>query len=216
MLTLALELKTLLIAPHIVDTLVPLVFPTADKVLTPRFYRDPDKHPMGDNDKLIDVTSCLSLLHITALGCMSDIEHITRFWRLVPLGLVLGCLSQNQLPQDFELMLKILSTSVLKDSFGPIIVHDSQQQDLYAMYIIDRLGYPLYERPYQADSDQRMELDVVLKMRLEILPLLMGMTRSPFASAALALHPTFIARLVCLISDGLDVLYDRRSDHELR
>jgi hypothetical protein len=210
MLTFALELKTLAIAPHIIDTLVPIAQRTADLVAIPRFNTEsPEPY-----DKDIDVSSCLALLHLSALGCMGETQHITRFWRLIRWDFVLLTLSTNQPTSDFEMMLKILSTSVLRDTFGTIAPDDANTQREYTKYIIDRLTYPLFEIPYMPTSMDKVPPDVLLHLRLEILHLLLGMTRSPYASLALATHPNAVGRLVSLMSDELDVLYDYRAGHE--
>lgn len=166
---------------------------------------------MEGYDKVIDVASYLNVLHMTALGCVSDLEHITRFWGLMRLDFVLLCLSQNQPTEHFHQMLKILSTSILRDSFGNI---DPSKQTLDPVYIIDRLTYPLFQVPFQPTVDIRLEPEVLLPLRLGCLQLLTSMTRSPFASTALAQHQTTLGRLVCLMSDTLDTLYDWRAGHD--
>ena len=55
-----------------------------------------------------------------------------------------------------------------------------------------------------------------LNYGLEIVSLMTGMTRSPYAGNALASHPTAIGRLISLISDELDGLYDHKSGREDR
>jgi hypothetical protein len=209
MLTLALELKTMSISPHILDTLIPIAQKTTDCVAIPRFN---SQVPEEVHEKNINVTACLSLLHLASLGCMSEQEHITRFWRLMRWDFVLFMLSQNQPTQDFEMMLRILSTSVLKDSFGTI--QGDNMQSIQVGYILDRLTWPLCEVPCLPMKTDKLEAGVLLKLRLHILQLLTGMTRSPFASMAIATHQNAIGRLVSLMSDELDVLYDYRSGHE--
>jgi len=205
----ALELKTTAIAPHIIDNMLPLLQTTVDKVVIPRFYR----RPVEGFDEVINVTSYLTVLHVTALGCMSDLEQITRFWRLIRLDFVLLCLSQNQPTENFHQMLKILSTSILRDTFGNI---DPGKQTLDGVYIIDRLTYPLFQVPFQPTVDIRLDPRTLLPLRLGCLQLLTSMTRSPFASAALAQHQSTLGRLVCLMSDTLDTLYDCHAEQELR
>jgi hypothetical protein len=211
MLTLALEIKTLAIAPHVIDTLVPIAQLTADLVAIPRF-RTESPEPY---DKDINPSSCLAILHLAALGCMNEISDIKRFWRLMRWDFVLLMLSTNQPTSDFELMLKILSTSVFRETFGMIAPDDPNTQQEYARYIIDRLTYPLFEIPYMPTGTDKVPPDVLLHLRLEILHLLMSMTRSPYASLALANHPNAVGRLVSLMSDELDVLYDYREGHKL-
>ena len=209
MLTLALELKTLAIAPQVIDTLVPIAQLTADLVAIPRFSTE----STAPYDKDIDPSSCLAILHLAALGCVTEISHMRRFWRLMRWDFVLLILSTNQPTSDFEMMLKILSTSIFRDTFG-MIASDSNTQQEYARYIIDRLTYPLFEIPYMPTGTDRIPADMLLHLRIEILHLLMSMTRSPYASAALANHPNAVGRLVSLMSEELDVLYDYRAGHE--
>lgn len=211
MLTTALELKTLSVAPHIIDTLVPLVQLTGDLVAIPRFNRK-SADPF---DKDIDVSACLTLLHLAALGCMSETQHITRFWKLMRWDFVLLILSQNQPTTDFEMMLQILSTSVLRGSFGTISA-DSDTQNNHVGYIIDRLTWPLFEIPCLPVSMDKLDAASVLRLRLQILQLLIGMTHSTYSALALAQHQNAIARIVSLMSDELDALYDYKSGYEER
>lgn len=211
MVTLAIELKTLTIAPHVVDSILPIIQRTADYVAIPRF----NKHSPAPYDKYINVSDCLALMHLVALGCVPEKEHITRFWKLVRWDFILMMLSQNQLTEDFEMMLRILSTSISRDSFGAIAL-DETEQSQHTSYIIDRLSYPLFEVPYLPSSMTPMEPKVVQRLRLGILYLLIGMTRSPYSSNALALHPNAIGRIVSLIVDEMDALYDYSGTHTQR
>ncbi|KAK6596222.1 DNA repair protein [Botrytis cinerea] len=210
-LTFALESKTLSIVPHIIDQLIPLVQKTADLVAIPRFKSE----PCDPYDKDINVSACLALTHLAALGCVPEQEHITRFWKLMRWDFVLLMLSQNQPVADFEWMLRILSTGVLKDSFGSNPDDNPKfRASTNAGHIIERLTYPLFEVPCLPMSVAKVDPDVVLKLRLEIVSLMTGMTRSPYAGNALASHPTAIGRLISLISDELDGLYDHKSGRE--
>ncbi|KAB8297960.1 hypothetical protein EYC80_001738 [Monilinia laxa] len=205
----ALELKTLSIVPHIIDQLIPLVQKTADLVAIPRFKNElPDPY-----DKDINVSACLALTHLTALGCVPEQEHITRFWKLMRWDFVLLMLSQNQPVSDFEWMLRILSTGVLKGSFGSNPDDNPKfRASTNAGHIIERLTYPLFE--VLPTSLGKVEADVVLKLRIQIILLMTGMTRSPYAGKALVSHPNAIGRVVSLISDELDNLYDHKAGHE--
>lgn len=210
MLTLALEMKTLAIAPYIIDALVPIAQLTADLVAIPRFGT---KSP-APYDEDINPSSCLAILHLAALGCMNDTSDMKRFWRLMRWDFILLILSTNQPTEDFEMMLRLLSTSVFHDTFGMIAPDDPHTQQKNTGYIIDRLTYPLFEIPYMPTGTDKVPADVLLHLRLEILRLLMSMTRSPYASLALASHPNAVGRLVSLMSDELDVLYDYCAGHE--
>lgn len=210
MLTLALELKTTQIAPHIMASLVPLAQSTIDLVAIPRFK---NRKPPEDLDKAIHSCTLLSLLHLEALGCMSEEQHITHFWGFMRWDFVFTMLSNNHTPTDYELMLSILSTGILRDSFGPIA---QDGYELWISHIIDRLTYPLHEVPPKPLSHEKIESSQLRKLQLQILHLMIGMTRSPYSSLALASHQNAIARLVTLMSDEFDALYDYKFGHEDR
>jgi hypothetical protein len=210
MLSLALEMKTTLIAPYIIDTLVPLAQLTVDSVGITRFKNRPPE-PF---EKDVDVTACMGILYLAALGCMSEQEHITRFWKLMRWDFVLYMLSANQNEADSELLICLLSTSVMKESFGAIPGDGSE--DVQTGYILDRLTMALNEVPTLPRCLDKMPAGALAKLRLRILHLLTSMTRSPFASRAIAMNAHTIGRLVYLISDELDVLYDFKDSHEER
>ena len=192
------------------DNLVPLIQITIEKVAIPRFK---NRKPPEDEQKAIDSTTFLALLHLEALGCMSEEQHITRFWKLMRWDFITVMLSNNHTPLDYEITLSILSTGVLRDSFGPIAENDYFP---WVDHIIDRLTYPFYEIPPKPLSPEKIELAQLRKLQLQILHLMTGMTRSPYSSLALAKHPHAIARLVTLMSDAFDALYDYKSSHEER
>jgi hypothetical protein len=210
MLSFALELKTSLIAPHIIDSLVPVTQLTADLMAIPRFKSS----SAGELEKDIDVGACMSILHLAAQGCTSNPEHITRFWKLIRYDFVLLMLSTNQPQAHYEIMLQLLSTGVFRDTFGPMPIDITQDRQI--AYILDRFSYVLYEVPCLPMSNEKFNLAALSKLRIQIVQLLTSMTRSPFAGKAMAIHPVLIGRLVSLISDELDLLYDYQPRHEER
>ena len=207
MLSFALELKTSLIAPHIIDSLVPVTQLTADLVAIPRFK----SWSTGGLEKDIDVGVCMSILYLAAQGCTYNLEHITRFWKLMRYDFTLLMLSTNQPQAHYEIMLHLFSTSVFRDTFGAMPVDITQDHQI--AYILDRFSYVLYEVPLKPMSNDKFDLGVLSKLRIQLLLLLTSMTRSPFASKAVATHPLLIGRLVSLISDELDLLYDYQAHH---
>jgi hypothetical protein len=211
MLTLALELKTTAISPFISDTLVPLAQLTADIIIIPRFQTK----PTNDHEKDISVSACLALLHITALGCMCEQQHIIRFWKLIRFDFVLVMLSTNHPTPEFEMMLRILPTRIFRDGFGAIM-GDSVKSIQVVDNILDRLTYTMFEVPLLPGSSEKMDLGVLSNLRFKVIQLMTSMTQSPFASKAMAMHPLAIGRLVGLISDEIDDLYDYKARHEER
>ncbi|RKF56411.1 putative dna repair protein rad26 [Erysiphe neolycopersici] len=207
LLTLALELKTTSLAPQLVDKLLPTTQRTADFIAIPRFQsRLTEKF-----DKDINLSACISLLYLVSLGCMDNPQYITRFWQFMRWDFVLVMLSTNQLPTDYDLTLRLISTSAMKNSFGAL--PGGEKQHLQTGWIIDRLTYPLNEHPCKPMSADKFESKSLNQVRLNILQLMVRISKSPYASKALATHPHAIGRLICLISNEIDALYDFFSEN---
>lgn len=211
MVTFALKLTTPSIAPRLISSLVPIAQDTADLVFVPRYKRSP-KLP----DTEIDGTACMSLLHLVAQGCMSDRKDIVIFWELMRPDFIQCTLSPNQVRSDFRIMLRLLSTSVMRESFGSIgpfeyLLHKTQTRD-----ILSRLMHFIAEVPLLPLTGEKFDSVVLSKERIQILQLLTAMLRSPYAGREIALHPQMIGELVGLLSDELDVLYDYKSGYENR
>lgn len=210
LLTLALGLKTTSLAPQVVDKLLPTAQRTADFIAIPRFQ----SRPTEKYDKDINLSACISLLYLVSLGCMDNPQHITRFWQFMRWDFVLVMLSTNQSPSDYDLMLRLISTSAMKTSFGAL--PGGEKQNLQTGWIIDRLTYPLNEHPCKPMSADKFESKSLSQVRLNILQLMVRISKSPYASKALATHPHAIGRLICLISDEIDALYDFYSENRYR
>ena len=121
----------------------------------------------------------------------------------------------EQLTADTELMISLLSTSVFKESFGSS-TGDESQDLLVFTEIINYLTKLLVEIPNKPQSAELIEPGVIYRLRLKALQLMTSMTRSPFSSKFIAMHRYAIGRLVKLMSDELDVLYDYKPNHQER
>jgi hypothetical protein len=209
MVTFALEVTTPSIASQLIANLVPIAQDTADLVFVPRYKRSP-KLPEAE----IDGTACMSLLYLAAQGCMSDQKDIVLFWELMRPDFIQCTLSPNQVRTDFEIMLRLLSTSVMKDSFGSIgpfeyLLHKTQTRD-----ILSRLMHFIAEIPLLPMTGEKFDPEVLSNERIQILQLMTAMLRSPYAGREVAAHPQMIGELVSLLSNELDLLYDYKAGYE--
>ncbi|KAI9741488.1 MAG: hypothetical protein M1818_004294 [Claussenomyces sp. TS43310] len=209
LLMLALELKTLAIAPYIIDSLLPVAQETGEIVGIRRFKRE----SCSQFEKDIDVSACLALIHLAALGCMHDKEHNIRFWRLMRLDFVLMILSQHQPVKDFDMMLQLLSMSTMRDSIGPKLMDQDKQYD-QAKYIIDRVSLLLVSLPTLEKGATKHDVAIISNLRLQILRTFDAFCQTPWGGEVLALHRYAVGRLVKLMSDELDAMYDHRSRHK--
>jgi hypothetical protein len=195
-------------APFITDKLVPVAQLTAEIIAIPRFNRT----SYTEFEKDIDVSACLAVLHLAAQGCMNNIAHTLRFWRAMRLDFVLMILSQHQSVEDFDMMLQLLSMSITKESIGPIAPEqDAEFQLPRAGYVIDRVSLLLINTP-----TVRQDASVIADLRLQVLRTLEAFCQTTWGGAAVAMHPNAIGRLVKVMSNELDTLYDYRSWHKQR
>ncbi len=213
LLTFCLELKTLAIAPFIIDNLVPAAQLTAELIAIPRFNRT----SYTQFEKDIDVSTCLAILHLAAQGCINNLAHTSRFWRAMRLDFVLMILSQHQSVEDFDMMLQLLAMSIMKESIGPIAPEpDAELQLPRAGYIIDRVSLLLINTPTVPEGARKHDSSVIASLRLQILRTLEAFCQTIWGGAAVAVHPNAIGRVVKLLSSELDALYDYRSGYKQR
>jgi len=156
----------------------------------------------------IDTNKILSLLYLTALGCATSepvggslSPPIVDFWDQVHIQFVLMLLSRKQPVEDFVAMLKLLWTSVLPDSIGPI--NPGKTPEVVAQLLIDRISIQLTEMPRMGMDEAQLR-----HVRLIVLQTLSAFARSPFGLAQLAKHDWLIPRLVTLLSCCVEELYD--------
>jgi len=212
LLTFALELRTTFIAPHVIDDLAPLIKRLIDPLLLKRF-RETLKHE--PHDTKTGSTAGLSLLYITALGCMCEEKHIVRLWRFLHFDMTMVAFTPNQQMVDMELMLRLLSTSVTKTSFGAPAQDENSNHTIFTN-ILDKLTLFIVNVPNKPYSVEKYDTATVASFRIQILQLFTSMTRSPYAGRLMVQHRDLIGRLVKLISDELDVLYDYKPGRDAR
>ncbi len=207
-----LALDTLKTAPHLIHDLLHVAQLTADVNAIPRFRAEPASKINAD----IDVTECLALMHLVALGCLPDEEVILRFWKRMRWDFAIMMLKPNQPLEDILVMVQILSTGSLQASFGPIKSTEAHDQQTNEKRLIDPISLLLVESPTVAKDEEPYGKDDINDLRLEVLGLLGAICSKRHGGEALAKHPLVIGRLVKLMYDELDSLYDHLDGHEER
>ncbi|KAK3399552.1 hypothetical protein B0T20DRAFT_372438, partial [Sordaria brevicollis] len=136
-----LQLNAVKVAPRITSSLVPVVATTCRLVALPRLslkmvnkgggkVQDLEQHANPAMRKLaadINVTHCLRLLYLCAVGCLkppSADQHTlspqAQFWKTMDLEFVVLMLNAKQPEQDWRGMLSLLRTSIMPTSVGPL------------------------------------------------------------------------------------------------
>ena len=179
--------------------------------------------PLSELKEHCDGTRCLEILHDLASRCQNNSKLIELFWRSMDTDFVLMMLNSSQPISDMTLMLNLLATSVLPQTFGNICSTASEQSKM-EIYILRRVCYLLWETPRVDESLPPPTKTQICHLRLTVMSLLSVLifTSSPHphtiphhGSLALATHPDALARLVRSIYDEVDLMYAHLSSHAL-
>lgn len=199
-------------APHLVDELVLLTQLTADINVIPRFRRKPPTELSSE----IDTNECLQILQLVACGCRRRREDIERFWRSMRFDFILMMLRNVQPIEDIELILTLLRTSTLEDSFAMRVAPQEADQSISEMHVIDRVSAMLIEIPKVAEGEEPYDAVEIAEMRLEVLGLMEKICDNKHGGEAMARNPFAIGRLVRVMNDELHALYQYKYGHEHR
>ncbi|KAL1796007.1 hypothetical protein ACET3X_006231 [Alternaria dauci] len=127
-------------AVSITERVVPLIIASVDLVADPiskaakggdKAIADLYSPKQREIASHIDVEDCLELLYLVASSCLSSVdpEAIVRLWQAIPSTFAIMLLVKEQPQSQIMLMLRILGTSALPTSVGPITTADSPQDN---------------------------------------------------------------------------------------
>lgn len=199
------------------DEVVELAQSTADINVIPRFKRftpattsAPKEEPSED----VDTNECFQILYLIALTCSRRKEHIARFWRLMRFDLIVMVFRSSQPVEDMQIMLKLLGTSVQENSFA--MVTNSAVQAESEQHIIGCVSSMLITIPRVLEGEQPYDAVEIAEMRIQILYLVEKLCDKRHSGEAFAKHPFAVGRLVRVMNDELNALYDHKFGHEHR
>ncbi|KAL9000396.1 MAG: hypothetical protein Q9169_000913 [Polycauliona sp. 2 TL-2023] len=195
--------------PLLIDTLLEVVQSTADVNIIPRVRRQPQLFSSE-----VSTFDCLELLKSVANDCVAHEEDIIRFWRCMRFDFIAMVLNVVQPIKELHVVIGLLRTSVQKDTFAMIVPpNDGKQEpsernliDLLTRLLVEKLKPPKDEEPYTAVD--------VADLRLSVLYLLGEMCDNKHSSQALASSQHAVGRLVWVMNDELDALYDYKYSHQ--
>ena len=210
-------------APVLMVELVELAQRTADINVVPRwnrhrFVRPPDTRGNIETHPDVNTTECLEILLLVAHDCSQQPEDATRFWRRMRLDFLSVILRTWQPVGDVQLVLKLLCYSVQENSFGTIadVADTGVIQTNPEQHIIDRFTAALVEPPRVLEGEEPYNAVEIAEMRLQALYLIEKMCDKRYCGEALAKSPLAIGRLVRVMNDELNALYDHKYGHEHR
>ncbi|KAH9870859.1 hypothetical protein J1614_006431 [Plenodomus biglobosus] len=166
----------------------------------------------------IDVLDCLELLYIIATSCVSSSEprDIVHFWQAIPSTFACMMLVKEQPSSQITFMLRILSTSALDETLGPITmsdaVHETQVSNEDAL--LNRLTNLFTETPRviadpsaTAPPPSEVSEEDIWDLRLLVLSVLTQFSISAYGSSRLAQNRLCIGRLIKYLDYCVTSLY---------
>ncbi|KAH7072219.1 hypothetical protein BKA63DRAFT_65103 [Paraphoma chrysanthemicola] len=162
----------------------------------------------------IDVLDCLELLYLLATSSVSTSpEAVLRFWQGIPSGFTLMLLNKEYPQPQIALVLRILSTSALPASLGPIAAEDESQANIEDA-LISRLTNIFTESPKTIPDPAREDVHTVpaieaevWDLRLLVLKVLTQFSVWKHGCDRLAQNRLCIGRLIKHLDYSLNTLY---------
>ncbi|RAR06576.1 hypothetical protein DDE83_006911 [Stemphylium lycopersici] len=214
-------------AVNITEPLVPLIIAFVDLVADPiskaakggeTAIADLYSPKQREIATCIDVQDCLELLYLVASSCVSssDPSAIARLWQAIPSTFAIMLLVKEQPQPQIMLMLRILGTSALTTSVGPITTADSAQdnQANNEDALINRLTNLFTEIPRPVPDPAASPTPALAvseadlwDLRLLVLSVLTQFSISEYGSSRLAQNRLCIGRLIKYLDHCITTLY---------
>ncbi|KAM0795765.1 hypothetical protein BDR22DRAFT_813102 [Usnea florida] len=199
-------------APDLTNDLMSLVQATADVILVPRCKKESPRKDKGD----ISCIECLQVMQMMADDCSCDTEETVRFWRTMRFDFIMMLLNFINPLEEIKIMLSMLHTSILDQSFAMIIPPNNGQQDASEAHIIDNLSHLLINTPRTLPGEKPPDAAEICEVRLHVLSLIEAMCDTLHGCETLAKHRLVIGHLVRVMNDELDRVYDYQYGCEQR
>ncbi|KAH7359859.1 hypothetical protein BKA66DRAFT_515035 [Pyrenochaeta sp. MPI-SDFR-AT-0127] len=215
------------IAVQVAARAVPLIIAFVDLVSNPiskaskggeKAIADLNSATQRDIASQIDVLDCLELLYHIATSCVSsaDLHAIRRLWQAIPSTFTIMLLNKEFPWVQITLMLRILSTSALPASLGPISTTDSALDNQVSNEdaLVNRLTNLFTETPKPVPDPSvlftppsAVPETEIWDLRLLVLSVLTQFSTSPHGSARLAHNRLCIGRLIKYLDYCITSLY---------
>lgn len=193
------------------NDLVLLVQNTTDVIIIPRIKQSA---PLIQADN-INPKECLEILHLMAYNLYRT-DDITRFWRRMRFDFTGMLLNILQPIEEMHITVSLLRTSVLETSFAmrvPPGDGDQGKSETWILYLLTRWLIDVRRSP---EGEQPYDVVEICEIRQQVLSLMEAMCGTKHGGEALAKDPVVIGRLVLLINEELNSLYDFQHGHEHR
>ena len=191
----------------LIERFLPLATKTIDLVALPRVRLHAGAHVDPHLLECIDVDQILTLMHGMAFDASLHAESCQAFWKKMEFDFTLMMLNKSQPLPQIMLVLQMLGSSAMPESFS-IMVDDPEKQSTLEGHTIDRLTTLLFERPEAPAGETAYEDSEVVLLQIETIRVLNSLAVTKHGSEVLARHRTAVGRLVRLLHVSVTKLYD--------
>ena len=191
----------------LIERFLPLATKTIDLVALPRVRLHAGAHVDPNLLECINVDQILMLMHGMAFDASLSAETCQAFWKKMEFDFTLMMLNKSQPLPQIMLVLQMLGSSAMPESFS-IMVDDPEEQSTLEGHTIDRLTTLLFERPEAPAGETPYEDHEVAMLQIETIRVLNSLAVTKHGSEALARHRTAVGRLVRLLHVSVTKLYD--------
>lgn len=185
----------------------PIIRPVEDEATVDKKKEKIEEKARKQLCEEVNVNQALSILHNMAMSAAQTTDTCQTFWQTMEFDFTLLMLNKRQELPHIQLVLQMVASSVLAESFGVISAQPEKQATLET-HTIDRLTTSMFERPI-APSDQPPYDDIELSsLQIEALRALSAIGSTTHGSIALAQHKVAIGRLFRFLHIQVTMLYD--------
>jgi hypothetical protein len=162
----------------------------------------------------IDVVACLKLLRTLGDAAAPSRDAITLFWQHMKFDFVLLILMKAQPIEQIGIMLDLVRTSALQNTFGAILDGEQERQERQEVDTLDRLTVLLGEKFEREQEDA--DITAIFELRGKVVAVLLALVLKHHGALQLATHRYAIGRMFKFLHDSINALYlhTHPSDHE--
>ncbi|KAK4892115.1 hypothetical protein LTR27_009299 [Elasticomyces elasticus] len=202
------------IKAQLIEDAVPLCIRTVDLIATPaaRMSSNPTYAASLDrkkHEKMAEELCPDEVMEFLLLLCeaFTLVEgRLEVFWRAVGLEFALLMLHRCHPVAQINCMLRMLATSALEDSFGPL-AEETGMQASQENGILDRMTSLIFEVPEVPKGEEPYSEVEVAEMRIHLLEVLKALCRTDHGCLLLAQNRSLIGRLIRFLDGQINRLY---------
>ncbi|GAB7349086.1 hypothetical protein MBLNU459_g8040t1 [Dothideomycetes sp. NU459] len=192
------------LATKTIDLIViPLARPTEDVAVVDKI-KEKAKLRLAEE---VNIDHVLSILHMIGMSAAQSTETCQTFWQKMEFDFTLLMMNKIQELPHIQLVLELVASSVLAESFGVISAQPGKQTD-FETHTLNRLTTLIFEKPVAPSDQTPYDDEEISTLHLEAIRALSAIGSTPHGSIALAQHKLAIGRLFRFLHVQVTVLYD--------